>query len=272
MCETYKKSWSMLFKNKGIFLPTLIHFIIIYLLLLITLYASGLTDIQLTGNTIDAAKLTGIIKEVFPIFLMFFILDFILTTLATSIRLGYIKQAISNKLINIKKDLQLGLKNFKDLLLLRVIIFLIYAVVLSILTLLLVSSAFILGMDSITSSKSLVINGYIFTIIFSIVLVLIGLFTLNTYPSLFLKNFKGKKAVTYSYNLFKRNKLEVLKTVLGLVVTAIVLSIILVILTKLLSFIPATSPILNLIFTIIIISWNNTYVMLKFKELKSPQS
>ena len=188
MCETYKKSWSMLFQNKSIFLPTLIHFVLIYLLLLITLYASGLTDLQLTNNTVDAAKLAGIIKEVFPIFLMFFILDFILTTLATSIRLGYIKQVVSNKIINIKKDLQLGLKNFKDLLLLRVLIFLIYAISLLILITLLVSTAFILGMDSITNSKSLVLNGYVFSIIIAIVLILIGLFTLNTYPSLFLKD------------------------------------------------------------------------------------
>ncbi len=272
MCETYKKSWSMLFKNKSIFLPTIIHFIIIYLLLLITLYASGLTDLKLTNNTIDAAKLTGIIKEVFPIFLMFFILDFILTTLATSIRLGYIKQVVSNKIINIKKDLQLGLKNFKDLLLLRVIIFLIYTIILLILITLLISTAFILGMNSITSSKSLVINGYIFSIIIAVVLILIGLFTLNTYPSLFLKDLKGKKAIKYSYNLFKNNKLEVLKTVLGILFSAIVLTIVLMLLTKILNFIPASALILNLIFTITIISWNNTYIMLKFKELKSPQS
>ncbi|MBI4155365.1 hypothetical protein HY498_04760 [Candidatus Woesearchaeota archaeon] len=278
MCKIYKTSWKILFKNKAIFLPAIIYTIITYILFVITLYASGLSNIEINGSIQTYIQmLKTIFVKATVVLSIFFIIDFIIAALIKSVRLSYIKQAISNKKIDPKNDLKLGIKNFKSVLLIKFIIFLLYAIIISILVTLLTIISTSLQWTNYTQNNSLELNGWIFLFFIFIAVILIALKTLNTYPALFLKNLKGKKAFIYSYKLFLNNKKEVIKTLLAIFLTSgIFASIISLIISSILNLISTSlSPLIditNVILLIITTSWIDNYIMLKFKELKAPKS
>ncbi len=268
MLETYKKSWSILFKNISIFLPTIVEFIIIYLLFLLTFYFANLT---LSKQPIDQlSSLIETVKATYPAITIFFIINFIITAFTKSLRLGYIKQAISNNKISIMKDLKSGINNFKSVLLTKVLIFLLYSVTISLLTTLLVIVSILLQFANFTKNNALELNGYFFIFFIILAVIIIALSTLNTYPAIFLKGLKGKKAFSYSYNLFKSNKKELIKTVIALIITIALFSLISYLLSLIFS--GNTHGIINLLLAVILTTWPDTYIFFKFKDLKSPKS
>jgi len=277
MCEIYKTSWKILFKNKAIFLPTIIYITITYVLFIIAFYASGLSSIETNGSIQTYIQmLKTIFVKATVVLSIFFIIDFIIAALIKSVRLSYIKQAISNKKIDPKNDFKLGIKNFKSVLLIKFIIFLLYAITISILITLLIIISTLLQWTNYTQNNSLELNGWIFLFFIFIAVILIALKTLNTYPALFLKNLKGKKAFIHSYKLFLNNKKEVIKTLLAIFLTSgIFASIISLIISYILNLISTSlSPLIditNVILLIITTSWIDNYIMLKFKELKAPK-
>ncbi len=266
MFEIYKKSWQILFRNTLLFLPAAAEFLVGYLLFLLIWYYLGLNDI-VAG---DVLKMMQAIQANILVVAVFLAVGWIIDAFIKSWRFTYIKQTILNKKINLMKDFVGGARNFKSLLLIKLLLFLLYLVAIIATTILLLIVSILMQFTNFVKLNSLELNGTVFIFFILAVMAIFFLLMLNAYPALLFNGTKGKKAVFYSFRISRQNKVEMIKTAIGLLSVFLAAMALSFLASFVFSQIFINSAIAFLL-SLILATWPDTYIMAKYRTLKSPK-